>query len=84
MHNHDGTPPPTYRPTSTPASRFGIKLAELRSERGLTQLQLATASELDRSYISDLENGKKAPTIDTLAQLAEVFSMTISQLVKGV
>lgn len=84
MHNHDGTMPPTYRPNSTPSYRFGIRLMELRTERGLTQLQLAVASELDRSYISALENGKKSPTLDTLDQLAVVLSMTISDLVKGI
>jgi transcriptional regulator with XRE-family HTH domain len=38
--------------------RFGKRLKELRNKKGWTQVQMADALGIDRSYISDMENGK--------------------------
>jgi len=38
---------------------------------------------IDRSYISDMERGKKNVCMPTLEILAQAFGITISQLLKG-
>ena len=38
---------------------------------------------IDRSYISDMERGRKNVCLPTLETLAQAFGVTISQLLKG-
>lgn len=86
MSTNDGrsTMPPSYRAAQTPVQKFGKTLRKLRTERGLTQIQLAIAAELNRSFICDLERGVKEPALGTQAKLAEVFCITISELMKDI
>jgi len=60
---------------------FGQVLKDLRTERGLSQQQLALDSELDRTYISLLERGLRQPTLSTIFQLAEVLKSSPSDIV---
>lgn len=75
---------PAYRSNLSDSQKFGKRLAELRMDRDLTQMQLAIAAGRDRSFISDLERGVKSPTIDTLRVIADAFVMSISELVRGI
>jgi len=63
---------------------LGERLKEVRVSKGYTQIQVAMSADLDRSFISDLERGAKGPTISTLESLANVYSMTLSELLEGV
>lgn len=38
---------------------FGLRLRELRIERGLSQEELGLRAELDRTYISGIERGTR-------------------------
>lgn len=49
---------------------FGEVLREIRTKKGLTQQQLADYTGLDRAYISELENGKLQPSLETFFKLA--------------
>jgi len=60
--------------------RFGERLRELRKRRGWTQVYMAEHVGLDRSYLSDLERGKKEICIRNLEVIASAFSMTPAQL----
>jgi DNA polymerase V len=62
------------------AQNFGRALKELRMVAGLSQEELALESELDRTYISMLERGKKTPTILTLTKLAKPLNVSTLQL----
>lgn len=42
--------------------------------------ELATALGLSASYISEIENGKKNPSIDTLKKYADFFDTTVSAI----
>ncbi len=46
-----------------------IRLA--RAVKGITQIQLAEAAELDQSYISKLESGKRTPSQSVLTAVAD-------------
>lgn len=60
---------------------FGRKLRALRVERNLTQGALAQQLGLARhSYISNLEAGRKAPSLELLVQLADLFGVTADYL----
>lgn len=61
---------------------FGKVLRELRTEKGISQEKLAEYCDLDRTYISLLERGRRQPTITTLFKLATALHIKPSQLVK--
>lgn len=50
---------------------FGAALKEQRLKRKMTQRQLAERSELDETYVSLLERGKRQPSLKALLALAE-------------
>ena len=63
--------------------RFGEKLRQLRSQRGLTLMGLA--EELgykSHTYMSEVENGKKLPTVKMVLQVARYFGVTTDELLK--
>jgi transcriptional regulator with XRE-family HTH domain len=62
--------------------RLGKRLRTLRKQRVWTQVYMAEHVGLDRSFISDLENGKKEICIRNLEVLADAFGLTVSQLLK--
>lgn len=54
----------------------GANFARLRRERGLTQEQAAELSEHSQQYISDLEQGRRNPTVVTLYELARALGVS--------
>jgi transcriptional regulator with XRE-family HTH domain len=60
--------------------RFGRRLRELRKKKEWTQVQMADALGIDRSYISDMENGKKNVCLPTLEVLSQGFGISIAKL----
>lgn len=55
---------------------FKDTLKYLRKERGLTQKQLAEATNFSLSIINKWENGKKLPSYDALKTLARFFNVS--------
>ena len=62
---------------------FHEKLQELRKRKGLTQEELAEALYVSRTAISKWESGRGYPSIDSLKELSEYFSVTIDELLSG-
>ncbi len=60
---------------------FGLKVKELRQERGLTYQQLNRLSGLSVSYLSEIESGKKYPKGDKIAVLADALGVQYDELV---
>jgi len=58
-------------------------IKDLRKERDLTQDQLAEALHVTRQAVSNWENGKTEPDIETLSQLAEFFEVDIERIIYG-
>jgi transcriptional regulator with XRE-family HTH domain len=63
---------------------FGKVIRELREQRKLSQQELADYSEVDRTYISDLERGLNYPTLNTIYKLAEVLKIKPHDLIHKV
>jgi transcriptional regulator with XRE-family HTH domain len=63
---------------------FGPVLREARLAAEMTQEQLAFRAGLDRSYISQLENDHKSPTLDVIFLLCDAMSVSASKLIAKV
>lgn len=66
------------------ADRFGIRLRTLRKARGMTQLEMSIEFGIDRSFISDVERGKKAISLPLLEVIAIGFGMSMSDLLSDI
>ncbi len=64
------------------SSRFGVRLRQLRRERNLTQLRMAVDFGIDRSFISDVERGRKSISLPMLEVIALGLKMTLSELLR--
>lgn len=59
---------------------IGERLHELRTARGMTLRQLAAATELSPTLLSQLERGVTEPSLVTLRRLAVVFGESVASL----
>lgn len=55
---------------------FGARLRELRKERGLSQEGLAHISELDRSYVGQVERGERNISLDNILRFARALRIS--------
>jgi transcriptional regulator with XRE-family HTH domain len=58
--------------------RVGPQIRTRRRERGLTLAALAQATRLNVGYLSQLENDKASPSLETLAALADALDVPIA------
>ena len=58
---------------------FGLTLKDLRENAGLSQEKLAEHADLERTFISWLETGKKQPTITTIFKVSHALNITPSE-----
>ena len=54
---------------------FANNLKKLRSDRHMSQMELASAADLSSNFINEMENEKKWPSIATFTKLVKVFSV---------
>lgn len=59
----------------------GRNFARLRREKNLTQEQVEERSGFSQQYLSDLERGRRNPTIVTLYELAQAIGVSHVDLV---
>lgn len=62
------------------AQVFGRNVRKVRLEQDLTQEQLAFEAELQRSYVSELEAGKRNPTLDVVEAIADALKVKAHEL----
>ena len=60
---------------------FGLKLKQIRTEKNLSLFGLAKMTGLSKSYLNEIEKGKKYPKRDKIVLLSEVLETTYDQLV---
>jgi transcriptional regulator with XRE-family HTH domain len=66
------TPPPRRRPL------VGSRIRRRRTERGLTLASVSGQTGLNIGYLSQLENDKASPSLETLAALAQALDVPIA------
>lgn len=62
--------------------RFGTNVHDLRKARSLSQERLAEMAGLDRTYISQVENGANV-TLATVYKLANALQVDTAELFRG-
>lgn len=61
----------------------GKNIKKIREEKGLTQEALAEKLNVTRQAVSNWENEKTQPDIDTLHKIADILEVDIEQLIYG-
>ena len=56
---------------------IGKRVKELRKTQGISQEELAALSELDRTYITSVERGKRNISIVNIEKLASALGITL-------
>ncbi|MDD4154202.1 MAG: helix-turn-helix transcriptional regulator [Bacilli bacterium] len=64
--------------------QLGKKITKLRLARGWNQEELAFRASLNRNYLSDLENGRRNPSLKVLEKIAFAFEISLEALFKGI
>lgn len=59
--------------------KVGRRIKELRTKQGLSQEEFAFKCDLDRTYITSLERGKRNISLENLEKIAKAFNMTLSE-----
>ena len=59
---------------------FGRRVRYLREERKLSLRQFAATIDMDKSFLSNIEHGRKSPSLDTIERIAGGLDVTMSYL----
>ena len=62
--------------------KFGKRIKELRNTRQLSQEKLAALCNLDRTYISGVERGKRNISLLNIKIISEALNITLYDLFK--
>ncbi len=64
------------------SKKLGENLKRIRTKKKLSQGAIARILEVDKGYISNIENGKKNPTLATIERLANAINVSVDELLK--
>lgn len=64
------------------AKKLGDNLKRIRTEKGLSQTDIAKSLGVSRGFVSNIENGKRNPTLSTITRLASAVGVTTDELLK--
>jgi transcriptional regulator with XRE-family HTH domain len=63
--------------------RFGEKLRTLRQRRGMSLRDLATRLDFQsHAHLARIERGEKTPSADVILKIADVFQVSLDQLMR--
>ena len=57
------------------SQKFGANLKKIRLEKKMSQGDICRALEVDRAFISNLESGKRNPTLATMKRIADALNV---------
>ena len=64
------------------SAQFGKNMKRIRAKKEMSQGDIERALEVDRGYISNVENGKKNSTLATVAKIANALGVSDDELLK--
>ncbi|MFO0718784.1 MAG: helix-turn-helix transcriptional regulator [Candidatus Paceibacterota bacterium] len=64
------------------AKKLGENLKKIRTKKNITQTELAKTLGVDKSFVSNIENGKTNPTLSTITNLAQTLGVSTNELLK--
>ena len=64
----------------SPTSDLGLRIRELRKDKGETLHQVSRGTDIDSPMLSKIERGDRLPTLDQLKRLCKYFKVTEAEL----
>jgi len=64
------------------SKKLGDNIKKIRTRKGMSQGDICRALDMDRGYMSAIENGKKNITIRQLERLAQALGVAVDKLLK--
>ena len=61
--------------------KLGKNLKRIRTEKDISQGDIARALNVGRSFITNIENGKTNPTLATIAKIAKALDVPVKNLI---
>ena len=61
--------------------KLGNKIREYRKKKHMTQEELAYNAELDYSYINQIENGKRNPSMEAVERIAKALGVKLKDII---
>ncbi len=62
--------------------KLGLKIAEYRKEKDLSQEELGFMIRSARNYIGCIERGEKSPSISTLCKIAKALDVKVKDFIE--
>jgi len=59
---------------------IGDNIARIRREKNLTQVDVCSEIDMDKPYLSSIENGRQNPTLLTLEKIANAIGVSVSEI----
>ncbi|MEP2987911.1 MAG: helix-turn-helix transcriptional regulator [Parasphingorhabdus sp.] len=63
-------------------AHVGGNIRRYRKEAALTQEQLAEKAQIDFTYVSGIETGKRNPSLMVMVRISEALGVELAQLVE--
>ena len=65
-------------------SQLGRRIAYLRKNKRISQLELSIDSDISKSCLSDLECGRRNPSVMVLSRICAALEITLEELFRGI
>ena len=63
--------------------KIGASISKIRKEEKMTQEEFAKLFHVTRQTVSNWENEKSYPDLETLVTISDSFNISLDQLIKG-
>lgn len=74
---------PEHGRMSTIRVQYGLRIKDLRDERGLSQRGFAALIGMSPTYLADIERGARNVSIDNMKRIADGFGVTFHEMTEG-
>ena len=64
--------------------QLGKRIVYLRKKKKMSSFDLSLEAEINKNYLSDLENGRRNPTLKVLRKIAIALDIDLSELFAGI
>lgn len=65
---------------ATLAKTLGKRISQVRRQKKLTSERLAYENSISKGYLSDIENGKRLPSLKLLEKIARALDVKLREL----
>ena len=64
------------------SAKLGKNLKRIRTAKGISQGEIGRILDVDKVFVSNIENGKTNPTLATIAKLAKAVGVSVGELMQ--